>query len=68
MPVGITAGGKDGLVPSQSVVRLANELKARGRDVLLIPREEAGHSTNYEDARAILEFVIKKARSGNARP
>ena len=62
MPVGITAGGKDELVPPQSVVRLANALKATDRDVLLIHREEGGHATNYEDARTILEFVIKKAR------
>ena len=68
MPVGITAGGKDNVVPPQSVVRLANSLKARGRDVLPIHREATGHSTNYEDAGAIIEFVIKKARPGKARP
>jgi dipeptidyl aminopeptidase/acylaminoacyl peptidase len=68
MPVGISAGGKDDVVPAQSVVRLANELKARGRAVLLIHREDTGHATNYNDARAILEFVIQKARPGNARP
>ena len=62
MPVGITAGGKDDVVPSQSVGRLANELKARGRDVLLIHRAEGGHATTYADARAIIEFVIQKAR------
>ncbi len=62
MPVGLTTGGKDTVVPPQSVVRLANELKARGREVLLIHREEAGHSTSYDDGRAIIEFVIQKAR------
>lgn len=62
MPVGITAGGKDSVVPPHSVVRLANELKARGREVLLIHRDEAGHATNYDDARAIIQFVIQKAR------
>ncbi|NOS69197.1 MAG: prolyl oligopeptidase family serine peptidase [Verrucomicrobia bacterium] len=61
MPVGITAGGKDDVVPSQSVVRLANDLKARGHDVLLIHREDGGHSTTYADARDILEFVSRKA-------
>ena len=65
MPVGITAGGKDTLVPPQSVVRLANELKARGRPVLLLHREEGGHATNYEDARAILEFIFKHAARKN---
>jgi len=62
MPVGITAGGKDTTVPPQSVLRLADALKARGRAVLLIYREETGHSTDYEDARAILEFVVQKQR------
>jgi pimeloyl-ACP methyl ester carboxylesterase len=66
MPVGITASGKDDLAPPQSVVRLANALKARGRDVLLIYREETGHLTNYEDARAIIEFVVQKARPRDA--
>ena len=65
MPVGITAGGKDSLVPPQSVVRLANELNARGRQVLLLHREEGGHSTNYDDARAILEFILKQAPKKN---
>jgi len=62
MPMGITAGGKDSVVPPQSVVRLADKLKASGRDVLLIHREEGGHSTTYDDAKATLEFVIQKAR------
>ena len=67
MPVGITAGGKDDVVPPQSVGRFASVLKARGRNVLLIHREDGDHSTNYDDARAILEFVIQKARPGTAR-
>jgi dipeptidyl aminopeptidase/acylaminoacyl peptidase len=67
MPVAITASGKDDIVPPQSVMRLANALKARGRNVLLIYREELGHSTNYDDARAIIEFIIQKARPGHAR-
>ena len=62
MPVGITAGGKDTVVPPQSVVRLASQLKARGREVLLIHREEGDHATTYDDARAVLEFVFEKAR------
>ena len=61
MPVGLTTGGKDRLVPAESVLRLAAALKQRRRDVLLIHREEGGHSTNYDDAKAILEFVVRKA-------
>jgi hypothetical protein len=41
---------------------LAAVLKTLGRDVLVIDREEAGHSTNYADGEAVLEFVIGKAR------
>ncbi|MBX9655493.1 alpha/beta fold hydrolase [bacterium] len=59
MPIGITAGGKDELVPPQSVNRLANVLKLLDRPVLMIYREDGGHSTNYEDAVRILEFIIK---------
>ncbi len=61
MPVGITASGKDDIVPPQSVMRLAGALKARGRDVLLIYREEMGHTTDYDDAKAIIEFIIQKS-------
>jgi pimeloyl-ACP methyl ester carboxylesterase len=62
MPIGITLGGKDKSVPPDSVRRLAAVLKTLGRDVLVIDREEAGHSTNYADGEAVLEFVIGKAR------
>ncbi len=62
MPIGFTTGGKDGLVPPQSCLRLAKVLNTLGRDVLTIHREEGGHETNYADARAILEFVYQKAK------
>ena len=61
MPVGITAGGKDESVPPKSVVRLAEALKKQGRNVLLLYREDGGHATSYEDAVAILEYVVGKA-------
>ena len=63
MPVGITAGGRDQLVPAASVVRLAGVLKKLQPDVMLVYREAGGHSTSYEDGKAVLEFVIGKARS-----
>ncbi len=59
MPVAITTGGQDTLVPPQSVERLAAVLKLLGRPVLLIRREATGHVTDYADGTAILEFVIK---------
>jgi len=58
MPVAIAASGKDTLVPPGSVLRLANMVKKIGGQVLLIYREETGHTTSYEDGRAIIEFVL----------
>lgn len=61
IPTAIAAGGKDELVPSGSVVRLANVLKKIGAKVLLIYRPEGGHSTDYADTAATIEFVIQNA-------
>jgi len=58
MPIGLSVGGQDGAVPPQSVTRLANVLKKMNRKVLFIYREEMGHGTLYDDARAIFEFAI----------
>ncbi|MBI5722761.1 MAG: prolyl oligopeptidase family serine peptidase [Planctomycetes bacterium] len=71
MPVGFAVGGKDTTVPPESVVRLADNLKKQNRKVLLVNREAGGHSTNYEDATTILEFVItqvKSPSSANTQP
>ncbi len=61
MPIGMTVGGKDDIVPAASVIRLAGVLKQLQANVLLIVRPSGGHSTNYADAKAILDFVIRKA-------
>jgi len=58
VPLAIAASGKDTLVPPGSVLRLANMVKKIGGQVLLIYREETGHTTSYEDGRAIIEFVL----------
>ena len=58
MPVAFTAGGKDQLVPSESVVRLAGVLKCLQSNVLLLYRNDGWHSTNYSDGKAAMEFVI----------
>ncbi len=68
MPVAITTGGKDDVVPPQSVLRLAGELKKTGRKVLSIHREAGGHSTNYEDTCAAMEFVLHEAGVAAATP
>ena len=61
MPIGITAGGKDDVVPAASVLRLAKALKKNNRKVLLIYRDTGVHSTSYEDAQAAFAYVIDKA-------
>jgi fermentation-respiration switch protein FrsA (DUF1100 family) len=61
MPVAFATGGKDELVPPQSVLRLAEKLKQGGRKTLLIHREAGGHATTYADTCAALEFVLRQA-------
>ena len=60
MPIAMTAGGLDRSVPAASVVRLADILRKLQPNVLLVYRESAGHSTNYEDAKAALTFVVDR--------
>lgn len=62
MPVALTTGGKDAVVPPDSVLRLAEALKQAGRKVLSLHRENGAHSTPYEDTVAALEFVFQRAR------
>lgn len=61
MPVAITTGGQDDVLPPQSAIALAEMLDARGAPVLLIHRQEAGHATNYPDSMAAGEFVLTQA-------
>ena len=58
MPLGLSVGGQDTAVPPHSVTRLANVLNKMKRKVLYIYREEVGHGTLYDDARAIFEFAL----------
>jgi predicted esterase len=60
MPVAITAGAKDDVVPCGSVVRLAGVLEKMNREVLLILQPEGGHSTTYEDAMKAFDFVLER--------
>jgi pimeloyl-ACP methyl ester carboxylesterase len=59
MPVAITTGGRDAVVPPQSALRLAESLRQAGRQTLLIHRPEGGHSTSYEDTVRAMEFVLR---------
>jgi len=61
MPVSISVGGQDKLVPPDSARRLSNVLQQINENVLLIDRPQQGHSTSYADSFAILEFVIQKS-------
>jgi pimeloyl-ACP methyl ester carboxylesterase len=68
MPVAFTAGGKDAVVPPQSVLRLSKELEKQnpGR-VLMLYRQEVGHTTSYEDAIVALDFVIERSTPSSDR-
>ncbi|MCC7337047.1 MAG: alpha/beta fold hydrolase [Pirellulaceae bacterium] len=58
MPLAATTGGKDDVVPPESVLRLLKSVARVNPNVLSIHRPSEGHSTNYEDTRQALEFVI----------
>ena len=60
MPIAFATGGKDTSVPPDSVLRISAILKKINPNVLHIHQPEGGHSTNYEDATKVLEFVINK--------
>ena len=58
MPIAMTTGGQDRLVPPDSVLRLAEVLQKQNRRVRSIHRPEGGHDTKYADAMAAFEFVF----------
>jgi len=62
MPVALTVGGRDESVPPDSVLRLAAALKRMGRTLLLIYREDGGHSTDAVDTAAAIDFVVKSMK------
>ena len=65
MPIALTTGGKDTIVPPQSVLRLVEKLQQAKRKVLSIHRESGGHSTTYEDTCTAMEFVLREASAAN---
>jgi pimeloyl-ACP methyl ester carboxylesterase len=67
MPIAFTVGLKDGVVPPDSVVRLAGILKKLQPNVCLLEDKSGGHSTNYQDGKKALDFVIEKALGTGGR-
>ena len=62
LPIAFTAGGRDTVVPPQSVLRFSKELARQNPgQVLMLYREAEGHSTSAQDVMAALEFVIERA-------
>jgi dipeptidyl aminopeptidase/acylaminoacyl peptidase len=61
MPLAITVGLKDEIVPPASVLRLAEAVRKKNKHVLVIQRETGGHSTNFDDTVKALEFVVEAA-------
>jgi pimeloyl-ACP methyl ester carboxylesterase len=61
MPLALTTGGLDQVVPPESTLRLAEALKKAGRKVLSLHRPAGAHSTNYEDTIQALEFMLFSA-------
>ena len=57
MPIALTTGGKDTVVPPASTLRLAKKLKR----VLSLHKEAGGHSTSYDDTMKAMEFVLREA-------
>ncbi|WP_010586897.1 SGNH/GDSL hydrolase family protein [Schlesneria paludicola] len=58
MPIAITTGERDTVVPPDSCKRLADVLKQKGAEIQLIHRPEGGHNTPYADGVAALQYVI----------
>jgi dipeptidyl aminopeptidase/acylaminoacyl peptidase len=60
MPLAITTSGKDAIVPSASVTRLASVVKKLQPSVLFLYRENESHRTSYDDARTAYNFVLDR--------
>jgi pimeloyl-ACP methyl ester carboxylesterase len=58
MPVALTTGGRDDIVPPESVLRLHKTLTTLGRPVLLLHRPDRGHDTDLADTTAALDFLF----------
>lgn len=68
MPLAMTTGGKDIVVPPGSCLRLAEKLKKLGRPVLLIHHPGGGHSTSHDDTVKALTYVADRLPKADATP
>ncbi|MBR5757657.1 MAG: prolyl oligopeptidase family serine peptidase [Thermoguttaceae bacterium] len=67
VPIAITLGSLDTVVPPDSARRLAETIRKIGGTVLLIERGDIGHSTPYDESLQAFEFVFKELDSKTAR-
>jgi pimeloyl-ACP methyl ester carboxylesterase len=68
MPIAFTAGGRDTLVPPESVLRLSEVLAKQNRQIRMIHRPLGGHDTNYADATEAFDFVLSRVLAETPRP
>lgn len=61
MPVAVTTGGQDAIVPPDSTLRLVRKLTEAQRPVLNIHRPQGGHSTSHSDTVRAVEFILQQA-------
>lgn len=60
MPIAFTTGGRDTVVPCDSILRLSANLQKSQKNIKLIHRPEGGHETSYADATEAFDFVIRQ--------
>lgn len=65
MPLACTTGGKDEVVPAESVLRLLEQVRKHNSKVLSIHQPDGGHSTTYADTNQAFEFVIQASDSNS---
>lgn len=66
MPVALTTGARDTIVPPDSVLRLAEKLQQQKSPVKLNHRPEGGHDTSYSDGMDAFQFVVEQVRQGQS--
>jgi len=58
MPVAAATGGRDTVVPPDSVLTLMKAAAEHNSRTLSLHRPEGGHSTGYDDTKRAVEFVL----------